>query len=120
MIPPLPRSSGKILGFKLSDKLHDADYQQFVPRIEAAVKVPGKVRLLARLQGFQGWDLHAMWDDTKFATRHRTDIERSALVDDQPLEKWMAAVCRPFTMARLKCFDGSEIEAAWQWLEETN
>ena len=120
MITPLPRSSEKILGFKISGQLHDADYQHFVPRIEAAVKAHGRVSLLALFEDFHGWDLHAIWDDTKFATRHCTDLERVALVGDQPWEKWMAAVCRPFTKASLKYFDIADLEAAWKWLEEAN
>ena len=119
MIVSLDRSSGKVFGFKISGTLHDADYEQFVPRIDEGVKAFGKVRLLALFEDFHGWDLHAIWDDTKFATQHCTGLERVALVGDQPWEKWMAAVCRPFTMAKLQYFDASEIEAAWKWLEET-
>ena len=48
MITALPQSSGKTLGFKMSGKLHDEDYKQFVPAVEAAIKANGKVRLLAQ------------------------------------------------------------------------
>ena len=34
-----------MLGFKMSGKLHDADYQHFVPTLEAAIQAGGKVRL---------------------------------------------------------------------------
>ena len=119
MIEALERGTGKTLGFKLSGKLHDEDYQHFVPVVEAAVKTHGKVRLLAHFEDFHGWDLHALWDDTKFATRHCADVERIALVGDTQWEKWMAAVCKPFTMARLRYFEVKDLEAAWRWLEET-
>ena len=79
MIEPLPESTANILGFKMSGKLHDADYKLFVPIVETAIKAQGKVRLLARFEDFHGWDLHAMWDDTKFATQHCRDVERIAL-----------------------------------------
>jgi hypothetical protein len=29
----------------------------------------------------------------------------------------MAKVCKPFTMAKVKYFDVSEVESAWQWLK---
>ncbi len=35
-------------------------------------------------------------------------------------EKRMAAVCKPFTMARLRYFDVKDLEAAWQWLAEAS
>ena len=67
MIEQLPESSGKVLGFKMSGKLHDADYKTFVPAVEAAMAKEGKIRLLAQFEDFHGWDLHALWDDIKFS-----------------------------------------------------
>jgi hypothetical protein len=119
MIELLPQRSDKILGFKMSGKLHDDDYKNFVPVIEAAVVKHGKIRLLAQFHDFHGWDLHALWDDIKFSTKHCFDIERIALVGEKAWEKWMSTVCKPFTMAKIKYFDASQVEAAWAWLGES-
>ena len=119
MITKLDRGTEKVLGFKLSGKLHDQDYQHFVPIVEAAIQAQGKIRLLAQFEDFHGWDLHALWDDTKFSARHCTDVERIALVGYKTWEKWMAAVCKPFTMAKIKYFDVTDADAAWQWLSDT-
>lgn len=118
MIETLSRGSEKILGFKLSGKLHDEDYKTFVPAIDAAVAKHGKIRLLAQMHDFHGWDAHALWDDIKFSTTHCTEVERIALVGEKSWEKWMAGVCKPFTMAKIKYFDAGEIDQAWKWLEE--
>jgi hypothetical protein len=118
MIEELSSPSESILGFKLSGKLHDKDYKTFVPRVDEAIAEEGKVRMLAWFHDFHGWDTHALWDDTKFATTHCTKIGRIALVGEKSWEVWMAKVCKPFTMAQIKYFDASEIDAAWQWLEE--
>src|SRR5271166_2947978 len=112
MIEQLPAPSDKVLAFKMSGKLHDDDYKKFVPLIDAELAKQGKVRLLAVFEDFHGWDLHAIWDDIKFATTHCTKIERIALVGDKKWEAWMAKVCKPFTMAKLRYFDVSEIDAA--------
>jgi hypothetical protein len=120
MIQPLEKSAGRILGFKMTGKLHDDDYKHFVPIVDEAIKAHGKVRLLAQFEDFHGWDLHAVWDDTKFATKHCADVERVALVGDRKWQQWMAKICKPFTLAKLKYFDVSEIESAWQWLAETS
>lgn len=117
MIEQLPQSSGKILGFKLSGKLHDEDYKLFVPVIDTSAQA-GKIRLLAWFENFQGWDMQALWDDIRFATGHCTTFDRIALVGDKAWEKWMAAICKPFTRARLQYFDVKDIDAAWKWLEE--
>jgi hypothetical protein len=118
MIEQLPKTSEKVLGFKLSGKLHDDDYKNFVPAVEAAVAKHGKIRLLAQFHDFHGWDMHALWDDIKFSTKHCLDIERIALVGEKTWEKWMAKVCKPFTMAKIRYFDASEIDSATTWLGE--
>ena len=118
MIEQIQGPSANLIGFKLSGKLHDQDYKDFVPVIEAAVAAQGKVRLLAQFHDFHGWDMHALWDDIKFSTKHCLDIERIALVGEKTWEKWMAKVCKPFTMAKIRYFDASEIESAWSWLGE--
>jgi hypothetical protein len=118
MIEQLKSDSPKVLGFKLSGKLHDEDYKKFVPLVDAGIAKEGKARILAHFHDFQGWDLKALWDDIKFSTTHCTKIERIALVGDKTWEKWMAKVCKPFTMAKIQYFDASQIDAAWAWLKE--
>jgi hypothetical protein len=118
MIEQLPSKSDKVLAFKISGKLHDEDYKTFVPLVDAELARGGKVRLLAHFHDFHGWDLHALWDDVKFATTHCTKIERVALVGDKKWEAWMAKVCKPFTMAKVRYFDASEEGAAWAWVAE--
>ena len=118
MIEMLSGLTPNAVGFKMSGKLHDEDYKTFVPVVDAAIGSGGKVRLLAQFNDFHGWDLHALWDDIKFSTTHCTKIERIALVGDRKWEQWMAKVCKPFTMAKIRYFDASEIDAAWKWLGE--
>ena len=70
MIETLQTRSPKVIGFKLSGKLHDDDYKSFVPAVDAVVAAEGKVRLFAKFEDFHGWDLHAAWDD--FQVRRET------------------------------------------------
>jgi hypothetical protein len=118
MIETLHSPSAKVLGFKLSGKLHDEDYKAFVPAVDAAIAREGKTRILAQFHDFHGWDAKALWDDIKFSTTHCTKIERIALVGEKKWEKWMATVCKPFTMAKVQYFDATQIADAWKWLEE--
>jgi hypothetical protein len=118
MITQLPQSTDRTLGFKLSGKLHDEDYQHFVPIVEAAVAKSGKVRILAEFEDFHGWDMHALWDDTKFSMKYCSDVEKVAIVGDRAWEKWMATICKPFTQAKIEYFDVKEIDRAWASLAE--
>ena len=118
MIETLQTSLPKVVGFRLSGKLHDEDYKTFVPVMDAAVAAEGKVRLFAKFEDFHGWDLHAAWDDFRFGLRHYKDIDRIAMVGDRKWEKWMATLCKPFTKAKVRYFDASEVNAAWNWIGE--
>ena len=119
MITSIETGSAKLLGFKLSGKLTAEDYHGFVPAVEAALGTEGgKVRLLALLEDFHGWEAKAAWEDLKFGVRHYADFDRIALVGDQRWEEWMASLCKPFTRAEVKYFDKSEIDAAWVWARE--
>ena len=106
------------VGFKLSGKPHDENYKTFVPLVDAEIAKDGKVNVLAQFHDFHGWDAAALWDDIKFSTTHCTKIKRIALVGEKPWEKWMAAVCKPFTMAKIKYFGAGDVAAAKAWLAE--
>jgi hypothetical protein len=118
MIEQLSGLPVQTLGFKLSGKLHDEDYKRFVPQVDAELAKVGKVNMLVRFHDFHGWDLHALWDDIKFATTHCTKIKRIAVVGEKTWEKWMAVICKPFTLAKVRYFDAGEFDAAKEWLTE--
>jgi hypothetical protein len=120
MIATIETGSPKVVGLKLSGRLHDDDYKQFVPSMETILTAEGKVRLFIQLEDFHGWDLHAAWDDLKFSLKHYSDFERIAMVGDRKWEKWMAHFCKPFTKAKVMYFGGSQIDAAWKWLREND
>ena len=119
MIEILTGLPAHTVGFKLSDKLHDADYKTFVPLVDAEIAKDGKVNILAQFHDFHGWDAKALWDDIKFSTTHCTKIKKIALVGESTWEKYMSAVCKPFTMAKIKYFGAAEVDAAKTWLGET-
>ena len=110
--------SGKYVHLLLSGKLNKEAYAEFVPDLEAMIAKHGKVRLLVELKDFHGWDLEAIWEDTKFGFKHYRDIERIAIVGESAWEKWMVSFCRPFTSAKMKYFDAPAMAAAEQWIHK--
>ena len=86
--------------------------------METILTTEGKVRLFVQLEDFHGWDLHAAWDDFKFGL---------SIIPTSSGSQWSAtangksgwrAFCKPFTKAKVKYFDRSEVDAAWKWLQE--
>ena len=104
--------------FKASGKLTDADYQQFVPRLEALIHEYGKISVLLELDDFHGWEPKAAWDDFTLGLAHPQDFERIAIVGDKAWEHWIALLAKPFTHAQVRYFPLSDRDAALDWLAE--
>ena len=94
------------------------DYQRFTPEFEQIARQHGKLKVLFDMADFHGWGQRALWDDVKFDLKHHGHIERLAMVGDRKWEKGMSIFCRPFTSAKIRYFDRSEIEQARNWLEQ--
>lgn len=110
-------AEGRIIEVQLSGKLTKEAYEHFVPLTEERIKQFGKVRMLVIMHDFHGWDAGALWEDIKFDVKHFNDIERLAIVGESKWENGMTVFCRPFTTAKIKYFDHTEIDAARQWIE---
>ncbi|MBI1371966.1 MAG: STAS/SEC14 domain-containing protein [Phycisphaera sp.] len=108
--------NGKIVEVHVTGKLTSDDYHDFVPEVERLVERHGKVRILFDMHDFHGWTAGALWEDFKFDLKHFNHIERLAVVGETKWEKGMAAFCKPFTTAKIRYFDRSEIDAARDWI----
>jgi SpoIIAA-like len=111
-------NGGKVLVVHVSGKLAKADYEHFVPEFERLVRQHGKLSLLFDMTGFHGWEVSALWEDTKFAIKHFADIERLAMVGEKKWQQGMATFCKPFTKATIRYFDHSDVAEARKWLAE--
>jgi len=105
-----------LVDVRVSGRLSRDDYKHFVPELERRISISGKINILLRMEDFHGWKAGALWEDIKFDLKHFADIRRLAMVGDKRWERWMAAFCRPFTTARIKYFDHSQIDQARSWV----
>jgi hypothetical protein len=112
------KANGQILIVQASGKLSKDDYEHFVPETERLIEQFGKIRVLFEMQDFHGWEMGAVWEDTKFDLKHFNDIERLAIVGEKAWEHGMSVFCRPFTTAKIQYFDRSQFEEALNWIQE--
>lgn len=112
------KPDAKLLEATVSGKLSAEDYETLEPGVEKLISASGKIKILFIMHDFHGWDVGAVWEDIKFATRHCSDIEKVAMVGENSWEKWMATICKPFTMSSIKYFDSGDEDAARAWLTE--
>ena len=106
----------RLLEVKASGKLSAEDYETLEPGVEQLIKDSEKIKILFIMHDFHGWEMGAVWEDIKFATKHCRDIDKVAMVGEKTWEKWMSIICKPFTMSSIKYFDAGEEDAAREWL----
>jgi SpoIIAA-like len=111
-------ASGNVLEVSVTGKLTKEAYQKLVPVVDKQIQDHGKLRILFVMHDFHGWTAGALWEDTKFDFQHWRDIERLAIVGESKWEQGMAAFCKPFTTAKIKYFDHSQLDAARAWVAE--
>jgi hypothetical protein len=108
-----------IVTLRIKEKLDKNDYETFVPMIESQIQAGPPVRLLVELHEFDGWTAGALREDTKFAARHFSDIDRLAVVGESRWQQGMTVFFKPFTAADVRYYDMQEIETARRWIRET-
>ncbi len=111
-------NDGKTIAVQVSGKLVKEDYEHFVPEFDRLVSLHGSLRVLFNMTDFHGWTAGALWEDTKFATHHFSQIERLAIVGEKKWQHGMATFIQPFTKAIVKYFDHADSAKAEIWLAE--
>lgn len=117
-IKSTPLISEKVLHVRVSGRLSDADYRQFVPEVEALLARHGSLRLLVELADFHGWNAGALWDDFKVYLKHGDEIDRLAIVGEKRWQEWMTRLARPFLRAEVRYFDHGHEGEARRWILE--
>jgi hypothetical protein len=110
-------ASGKLLQIKIRGMLKKADYDRIILIAKEAIAREGKVRALAILEGFEGWERHEEWDDVSFMMEQGQHIEKMAIVGD---EKWrddaLAFTAKGFRPTAIEFFLESRLAEARKWL----
>ena len=109
---------GNLVEVHATGKLTSEAYESFVPMTEEKIKEHGKIRILFIMHDFHGWTAGAAWEDFKFDLKHFNHIEKLAIVGETKWDKGMSMFCRPFTTAKIKYFDQTDLEKAREWIEE--
>lgn len=69
------------------------------------------------MENFERRNLDTLWQDLKFDTEYRDDVERLALVGDKQWEKWMSQLTKLF-YSNARFFEHSQNQNAWAWIQE--
>ena len=94
-----------VLAIEATGKVTHEDYQNFlIPKAEAMM-AKGPVKLLyVAGEGFDGYELEALWDDSAFGVKHWHDFARIAVVADQTWLRAAVTMFKPFFPCEVRLF----------------
>jgi SpoIIAA-like len=118
MIEFMDESTGKFVGIRASGKLTDKDYKDIlIPKLETLTKDQEKLDLLFFMdKDFEGWDLHAAWDDMTYGLQHVADFEKLAIVGGPKWIEWCIKACGFLFRGEIRIYPEDELEKAWEWV----
>jgi len=105
------------LSFKAIGTLTHEDYEKITPLLDAAldgVKEP-HIKALFDVSEFDGWELHAAWDDFKIGLKHGFDFDKIAIYGKNNWMEYAIDIGSWFMSGEVKEFDN--IEDALTWLK---
>lgn len=106
---------------KLGGKLTVHDFQELQALAKLSLERFGQVRILAELEGFDGWSREAGWADSFFLSEDGDRISKFAFVGD---EKWKDEVFmftgKPMRKTAIEFFPQDQLPEAKAWLSEGN
>ena len=109
-----------IIVVRASGTLTAKDYDTAMPELEHAMELSkGPLRVLMRLDDFQGWEIGALWRDLEFDLKHRGDFGRVAVIGETALEEWGTKLSAPFAKAEMRFFTTDQDADAREWLAMT-
>lgn len=98
-------------------KVSRRDVDLAVPEIEQALELADEpLKLLIRLEDFEGWEIGGLWEDMKFSMQHADAFGRIAVIGESKLEKWGTMLAAPFVGSEFRFFSREREDAAREWL----
>src|SRR5919109_1908221 len=109
-----------VLGFSANGTVTVSDYETvIIPAVEAMLSRHPKVRLFYHLgEDFSGFEMAALWEDTKIGLKHLASWDRIAVVTDVD---WIRAAMKVFGFllpGHIRIFHNSELGSARKWVIE--
>jgi hypothetical protein len=114
MLETMDKSSGNVVGYKVSGDMTKADYATLDPAVDAVINEFGSIKLLLDLTDFHWEKVNAWSSDLDFGKTYKDKIDKMALVGNKKWESFMAKAAQPFYAKEIQYFETDD--DAWGWL----
>ena len=118
MLETIQPSATNIVAVRATGTVTGDDYETvLIPLIEQKLAAHDKIRLLYHLgPEFTGYEVEAMWDDTKVGLKHLTHFEKIAVVTDVDWIIRLVKAAGLLIPGEVRLFANSELAAAQAWI----
>ena len=115
----LVERDGSAVRFRLSGKITDEDYETvLIPTITGILDWHAKVNCAMEFTDeYEGYELGAMWEDTKFGLKHKNDFGRVAVVGASRWIEWGVKIGSKLMDGELRTFPSEEADKGWEWVK---
>lgn len=118
MLRRLEKSHDNVVGYSMAGEATDEEIRQTMSEMRDDISLHGKIRVLFRVSDISPKSFFtAMEERFKFAQEHGDDIERVAVVSDEPGSEWMTKLGGVLQPMEVRHFSRNEEQEAWAWLE---
>lgn len=109
-----------ILVVRPGGALASADFESLAREVDPFIEREGRLEgLMIEAESFPGWqDFGSLVSHLRFVREHHRHVRRVAAVGDSRLLSMLPRVAGRFVAAEIRHFDGSDRDAALEWLRE--
>ena len=116
MIDILDFPDSNIVGFHLSDTLTEDDHETFTSHLRDQLKSHTTTRALFKIEDVDGWEPEDEWEEFALDIRHAQDLDKVAVIGDDPWEPLLEKIELLFPMSQLQTYEGADREEGLEWL----
>jgi hypothetical protein len=116
MIELLDFPDSNIVGFHLSDTLTEDDYETLVSNLRDELEAHTTTRVLFEIEDVDGWAPEEKWEDLTFDVRHVQDLDKVAVVGDEPWEPLIDKIELLFPASLIQTYEDADREEGLSWL----
>jgi stage II sporulation SpoAA-like protein len=110
------KEADTLLLCNLEGEVTRQEYSVFIPSFESEIRFIPDLRVFFDLTRFEGWCPGTPWRKLSFNSRHRTHLEKIAIVGLTRRAMWLERACRPLSCKQIRRFSPHRSEVAWTWI----
>lgn len=117
----IPTSSDHVFAYEVNGRLREADIKLAIKEFSPFLEREGDLNVIGKFQNFNGFDLTSVLDDDLIKLKYRSAsrIKRYAVIGATPWMRNFLELIGSLLSTKVKLFDLTEEDAAWNWVGAT-